>query len=330
MDGSAAEVCAECGFDARHWRVRDAGTLFGALGYWWRLATADLGSAELNRRPSAAVWSALEYGLHSSFVTAVLRSGIEAILAEDGCTLSSPPSPGPASEDDAAVLDSIPVLAALEKEGKAMAALAERPSAAWANVGHLPEAKVQAEAALMHAAHDASHHFMDVARGLAAIGAGTPAASGSVVQVNVSAGGVPKLAVGAHEVVIGWRGLEGDVQADRKHHGRPFQALCLWSSDVITELAAAGHPISAGDAGENLTLGGVDWALLRPGTRLRVGTALADLSYPAVPCKKQTRWFTDGDFARISHDRNPAWARWYAWVREPGLVRMGDVVTVQP
>src|SRR5207249_2582099 len=109
-----------------------------------------------------------------------------------------------------------------------------------------------------------------------------------------------------------------------------FQALCLWSADVIGELSSAGHPIKPGLAGENLTLTGLDWSSLRPGARLRVGRALIELSYPATPCKKQTRWFADGDFARISHERNPQWVRWYAWVREPGDVHAGDDVLVRP
>jgi MOSC domain-containing protein YiiM len=146
--------------------------------------------------------------------------------------------------------------------------------------------------------------------------------------VNANDGGVPKRPIPGAEVTTA--GLVADRQADRKHHGRPFQALCLWSTDVIGELASAGHPIEAGSAGENLTLSGVDWAALRPGTRLRIGEVLAELSFPATPCKKQTRWFNDGDFGRIDHERNPRWTRWYAWVREPGKVAPGDEVLVQP
>ena len=85
-----------------------------------------------------------------------------------------------------------------------------------------------------------------------------------------------------------------------------------------------------GAVGENLTVAGVDWTSLRPGARLRAGSALLELSFPAVPCAKQARWFTDGDFDRLRHDQHPQWARWYAWVREPGSLRAGDVVTVQP
>ena len=269
MDGRTPETCAECGFDARAWARPDAATVLDALGLWWRLATADIEPDALNRRPRPGVWSALEYGSHSALVTAVLRAGLEQILAADGCRLPTlpdlPDDPGaPAALDPPAVLED------LRREGHALAALTRIASPeAWANVGHLPDQTVQAQAALLHAVHDATHHQLDVGRGLAAIGAGTPAATGTIVQVNASNGGVPKQAV--PRGWIGPSGLDGDHHADRRHHGRPFQALCVWSLDVIDELVGAGHPIGPGCAGENLTLAGLDWSTLRPGARLRVG-----------------------------------------------------------
>jgi len=327
VDGRTPETCEECGFDARDWRVRDAATFFDALGYWWRLAAANVAAADLNRRPAPDVWSALEYGFHSAMVTAVLRGGIEQILETDGCELPPVPS-APATAGESAAVDPKVVLDALQDEGAALGSVAARRDVAWTNVGHLDGATVQAEAALLHAVHDASHHLMDVARGLAAVGVATPRGTGLVERVNTSAGGVPKNPV-AHGRVDR-RGLDGDRQADRKHHGRPFQALCLWSADVIEALARDGHPIAAGCAGENLTLRGLDWRSLRPGSRLRIGSALVELSFPAVPCKKQTRWFADGDFKRIAYEVNPQWVRWYGWVREPGDVTPGDAVVVQP
>jgi MOSC domain-containing protein YiiM len=332
VDGTRAETCAECGFDGSHWRPRDAASLFGALGYWWRSALEGSTTGDLNRRPAPGVWSALEYGLHSALVTAINRVGIELILAEDGVTLPEPPALDGAGSDghDALVLEATPVIEDLEREGLAMAALAQQADSPWTNVGHLRDATLQAEALLFHAVHDATHHFLDVSRGLAAIGAGTPAGRGTIAQINTSGGGVPKRAVTSGEATIGRDGVAGDVQADRKHHGRPFQAMSLWSTEVIAGLAADGHPIGPGSAGENLTLSGLDWAALRAGTRMRAGTALLELSYPAIPCQKQTRWFSDGDYNRISHERNPDLVRWYAWVREPGVVRAGDEVTIQP
>jgi hypothetical protein len=62
VDGRTPETCAECGFDARDWTVRDAVSLLDALGLWWQLATSDLPATALNRRPGPTVWSALPAG----------------------------------------------------------------------------------------------------------------------------------------------------------------------------------------------------------------------------------------------------------------------------
>lgn len=329
MDGLTPETCTECGFDARAWKVRDALGLLRATGEWWAMATEGLDRRTLNARPAANVWSALEYGVHTSLVTAVLRTGIELIVANDGVVLPSIPEGADAAADDhAADLDPEAILADIEREAHALASLAaDVPRSRWRQVGVTADGSViQAEAALLHAAHDASHHFFDVARGLAAVGAGA-GQHGTVVRVNASDGGVPKLSIGGADVM--YAGLTMDTQANREHHGRPFQALCLWSSEVIDKLAADGHPIEAGSAGENITIAGLDWPTLRPGTLLRIGTVLAEVSFPATPCAKQTRWFADGDFRRIDHERNPHLVRWYAWVREPGHVDDGDAVVVQ-
>ena len=58
-------------------------------------------------------------------------------------------------------------------------------------------------------------------------------AVGVVEQLSASAGGLPKLPIDPAEV--DWSGVVGDRQATRLHHGRAWQALCIWSSEVIDE-----------------------------------------------------------------------------------------------
>lgn len=152
--------------------------------------------------------------------------------------------------------------------------------------------------------------------------------SGTVQQLNASSGGVPKTPI--DRAAVGVRGIEGDVQKARVHHGRPWQALCLWSADVIASLQAEGHPIHAGFAGENVTISGVDWAQLRGGMTLSIGTGeravRCQLSLPAVPCSKNNAWFLGGDIDRMDHDLNPGYSRWYASVLTPGVITPGDPV----
>lgn len=184
------------------------------------------------------------------------------------------------------------------------------------------------DAAAIAAVHQLWHRLGDLYRLATAQVGPPPAQQGSVQQINVSGGGVPKQPVPTVEV--GWRGLVGDTQRARRHHGRPWQALCLWSGDVIEALVAEGHPVHPGAAGENLTVRGIDWGELRAGSTLELGAVRGRLSAPAVPCAKNNQWFVDGDSRRIDHDLHPGWSRWYASVLEPGLIATGDGVSVLP
>lgn len=149
--------------------------------------------------------------------------------------------------------------------------------------------------------------------------------AGRIVQLSVSDGGVPKRAVDAVDVDHG--GVVGDRQAARNHHGRPWQALCLWSVEVIDAFVAAGHSLVPGAAGENLTLAGIDWAAMRPGVRLRAGGVTCEISSYALPCTKNSRWFADGDHRVMHHSRGPV-SRVYATVTEPGRIAVDDPVAI--
>ena len=151
--------------------------------------------------------------------------------------------------------------------------------------------------------------------------------SGTVVQLNRSGGGVPKLPLSVADV--DWGGVVGDVQVDRRHHGRPFQALCIWDADVIDRFVAEGHPIGYGSAGENVTIRGVEWARVVPGVRLSLGTVRCEVSSYAVPCSQNAGWFVGRAFNLMHHDRGPV-SRMYATVLRPGRIATGDDVVLEP
>lgn len=154
------------------------------------------------------------------------------------------------------------------------------------------------------------------------------AVTGSVLQLNRSDGGVPKLPVA--EVEVGFGGVVGDRQAHREHHGRPWQALCLWSREVVDGFVAAGHTnLGYGSAGENVTVEGLPWAEVRAGVRLRLGEVLAEVSVFALPCASNAQWFTGGNFALMHHERGPV-SRVYASVVEPGRIGQGDAAVLEP
>jgi MOSC domain-containing protein YiiM len=173
--------------------------------------------------------------------------------------------------------------------------------------------------------HDVMHRLHLAGR---RVHAATPTASGRVEQLSTSGGGVPKTP--QPSVAFDGHGVAGDRQADRANHGRPWQAVCLWSAEVIEELAAEGHPIGFGSAGENITVRGLDWLTLTPGMRLGIGTALLQITSYAIPCAKNARWFHDGYFRRLAHDVTPGKSRLYASVLRDGTASVGDEVVVEP
>lgn len=150
---------------------------------------------------------------------------------------------------------------------------------------------------------------------------------GRLHQLNCSQGGVPKLPVAGAELTEA--GLEGDRQKHTSFHGGPERALSLFSLEVIERLRAEGHPISPGSTGENVTVSGLDWPLLSPGTRLAIGErAVVQITSYANPCGSIRPSFAAGKFKRISQKINPGESRLYARVLRPGRLAAGDEVRV--
>jgi MOSC domain-containing protein YiiM len=320
------ETCEACRFDGAQYDRSDALGTLRALSPMWEQTVEGIDLAVLEKRPAPGVWSATEYLSHSADVVANMGRLLHAILTIDDIELPAVPDPtDPAPEPLGTGMERFAANA--QRLHDKAAAIAEHDPA-WGRVARAGDEVVDAAWVLRHAIHDATHHLSDVGRGIHLLGAGAPTQEGRVVQLNVSDGGVPKKPIEAAEV--GDRGLVGDRQASRQHHGRPLQALCIWSADVIDALRAEGHPIEPGSAGENVTVSGIDWSTVRPGTQLLVGDVLAEISAWATPCKKNAQWFADRDFNRIEHGRHPGWSRAYAWVREPGTIRQGDAVIVEP
>lgn len=176
--------------------------------------------------------------------------------------------------------------------------------------------------------HEGFHLMAELGRARVAAGRGARQGAGRVAALHASDGGVPKSPIESAEISAS--GVAGDRQNDRVHHGRPVQAVCLWSLDVIEALCAEGHPIGAGFAGENVTVAGVDWTSLRPGSRIDLGDVPLLISAHAIPCAKNAQWFSDRRFDRILHEKHPGWSRLYAIPLAPGTVHRGDQVTVEP
>jgi MOSC domain-containing protein YiiM len=144
--------------------------------------------------------------------------------------------------------------------------------------------------------------------------------TGVVAHLHASKG-LPKKSIDTAQ--IGWKGVDGDVQSSRVHHGRPWQALCVWSTDAIDALRAQGHAIAPGFAGDNITVSGIPADAFRPGAHFRMGTVRGFFSAYTIPCSKNNEWFQNKDIAAMSHTQGP-YSRIYAMVTHIGQIRVGD------
>jgi len=149
-----------------------------------------------------------------------------------------------------------------------------------------------------------------------------------VHSINVSDGGLPKMP--KRSAWVDANGVEGDRQRNRSVHGGPNRAVSLYSLDLIRVLQAEGHEIAPGTMGENITLEGVDWSQMVPGTRVQIGELELELTTYADPCKNIAGSFSDTNASRVSQKAHPGWSRLYAKVLSEGRIADGDSVTVVP
>lgn len=325
---STTEYCDACGFDGSEWNRLDTVNTVRNLAVLPEIWIGSVGHDFANTRTAPDRWSIAEYVDHLREVVFGMRMLTEVALDEPGRDLG--PEIGAPAAGEARTVELGPALDGLATEAAAFhGRLLSIDEADWDRSVLLGGVSHSIGWAAHHAVHDTMHHLRDLAAIRDELDPASAAAvgSGSVAALAMSDGGVPKTTV--ERAQVGRRGLLGDRQHARQHHGRPWQALCLWSADVIDELASLGNPIAPGNAGENITIGRLDWAALRGGHVLRIGGVVCQLSAQAIPCAKNNRWFADGNAQQIHHERRPAWTRWYASVLEPGEIVVGDAVTVE-
>ena len=143
---------------------------------------------------------------------------------------------------------------------------------------------------------------------------------GVLAQVNVSDGGMPKLAVPSAHVTRD--GVAGDWQGVRKYHGGPDRAVCLFSEELYAWLREQGvNDVVNGSIGENFTTRGIELMSLSAGDRLRVGAeCVIELTDVREPCRQLKMW--DQRFPKLIVGRSG----WLARVVVEGEVKAGDPI----
>ena len=144
---------------------------------------------------------------------------------------------------------------------------------------------------------------------------------GTLAQLNISAGGMPKLPVQSARVTR--FGVEGDQQRNRKYHGGPNRAVCIYSEELYDWLREKGIDLKFGAVGENFTTRGIDLNSLSKGDRLRVGDCLIEITDVRVPCSNLKKWDVGLKELIVGH------SGWVAKVIEEAAVKTGDIIVKQ-
>jgi MOSC domain-containing protein YiiM len=121
-------------------------------------------------------------------------------------------------------------------------------------------------------------------------------------------------------------GLQGDEQADKKHHGGPDMALHLYPADHhdFWNNELGGHDLLAqpGAFGSNLFIRDINENSVQIGDRFALGGALIEVSQPRQPCWKiEHRFGRKGMVAKIIETGRSGW---YFRVIEEGQIAAHD------
>lgn len=130
--------------------------------------------------------------------------------------------------------------------------------------------------------------------------------------------GFPRPEVESAELVAG-KGIKGDRKAGKREN----RAVLLLGQATYNHLKRIGLELPSGALGENLILN-LDPHTLEPGTRLRIGNALLEVSLYCTPCKTLRDRYGQ-DFPQQLGKRRGMLAK----VLWGGTVRPGDSVEIQ-
>ncbi|MCI4330994.1 MAG: MOSC domain-containing protein [Thermoplasmata archaeon] len=124
-------------------------------------------------------------------------------------------------------------------------------------------------------------------------------------------------------VAVSRGGVAGDEQADPEVHGAPRKAVYAYPSEhyPFWKGELPGVDLPPGSFGENLTIDGFSERTTHIGDRLRVGTALLEVTQPRLPCRKlNVRFQRDDMLRRFGESLRTGF---YLTVLEEGILERG-------
>lgn len=123
-------------------------------------------------------------------------------------------------------------------------------------------------------------------------------------------------------------GFKGDGVADRKHHGGPDKAVCVYSIDHYPYWEEIlGTTLNPPAFGENLSVSLLKEDDVRIGDVFQVGTAVVQVSQPRQPCATLAARFGRTDMVKLVVDSGRT--GFYFKVLEGGTVEPGSAMTIR-
>ncbi len=114
--------------------------------------------------------------------------------------------------------------------------------------------------------------------------------------------------------------LEGNEQADKKHHGTPNQAVLLYAAShyPVWQAELGQQEIGPGGFGENFTVAGLSEETACIGDIYALGEARIQVTGPRYPCTKiEKRWCSAGLTNWVAATGRTGW---YCRVLQEGLI----------
>lgn len=123
-------------------------------------------------------------------------------------------------------------------------------------------------------------------------------------------------------------GVAGDLVGNSKHHGGAQKAVYAYAREELDHWEVElGRSFSDGYYGENLTTEGIDLEALRVNQRVRIGTALLEVSVARTPCRPFAAHLGERGWIKRFAARGRSGT--YFRVVEPGRIRPGDEIELR-
>jgi MOSC domain-containing protein YiiM len=119
----------------------------------------------------------------------------------------------------------------------------------------------------------------------------------------------------------------GDYQANRKYHGGPDKAVCVYSVEHYVDLRRElDRPFTAGAFGENLTVVGLTEDRVCIGDTLAIGEVRIQVSQPRQPCANISKRWEVPRLPRLME--TTGWTGFYCRLLAAGDVGADDAIAV--